>query len=67
MQAIKDGQHISIILESDFEADIMFACLNWGVSSMHKSNLITCDGSQADNKKVNVETDMWEVFKTVHP
>ncbi len=67
MKVDNNGRYITIVLESELEADIMSAMLNWGHAAMKGSGLMTCDGSHTDNEKGKVETDMWTAFQTVHP
>jgi hypothetical protein len=60
---ISDNKQILITLESEFEADIMSACLNWGALAMRKSGLIKGNCSRSESEKVNIEIEMWNVYE----
>jgi hypothetical protein len=66
MKVKKNASGITITIDSEFEADIMLACLNWGYSAMHKSGLVKCDDTPEDTAKCKVEWYMWEEFWKVH-
>ncbi len=68
MRASKNETVITIILDSQLEADIMGSCLNWGVSAMSKSKMIdTIKDDDDTHEKCKVENHMWQEFCKVNP
>lgn len=65
----QEYKQIRIILESDDEAQIMAASLNWSVNAMSKEHMVDVykDGDERTKELCRIHHGMWESFIKVYP